>query len=127
MIRVIVNSPSEKRIFDEAIGRYAKEVLGRHDYLLSVGVSREQALQSQLDRERAVVRAMQYRFSHRHPIREFFWRKPWKSTAPRPTLNRYGIGLYLQELLQWLRNAHDCTDPSIGCSCHPSYRFPNSE
>lgn len=93
-----------------------------------VGIGRLlDAREDQLEREGAVISAMQNRFAHNHPIRSFFWRRPWNSTAPIPKLNQYGISTYLRELFSWLRFAHDCTDPSVGCSCRPSYRFPNPE
>lgn len=86
----------------------------------------EKILQEQLTREREVIRTMQSRQRRLlTPIGDFFWRKPWRSTVPFPSLRDYGIGLWAQEAVQWMRNVHDCSDPSIGCSCHPSFRFPD--
>lgn len=80
-----------------------------------------------LQREGEVIRAMQYRFAHRHPIRHFFWRKPWRSTAPIGWSDGKTLTVKVANLVSWLRFAHDCTDPAVGCSCHPSYRFPDPE
>lgn len=30
----------------------------------------------------------------------------------------------LRNLVNWIRFAHDCQDPQVGCSCTGSYRFP---
>lgn len=70
-----------------------------------------------LDREREVIRAMQRRQARWHgPVGDFIWRRPWRSPVPVP---RPGRGLW-----SWLRGAHDCADPSIGCSCTGGFRFP---
>jgi hypothetical protein len=71
----------------------------------------------QLNREREVIRAMQQRQRRWHgPVGDFLWRRPWRSPAPVPPLG--------QGLINWLRAAHDCSDPSVGCSCTGGYRFP---
>lgn len=68
------------------------------------------------ERNAEVIRAMQRRIA-RNPIRDFFWRRPWRSPFT-PRLHIRG------DLWNWLCNAHDCADPSVGCSCHGGYRFP---
>lgn len=35
------------------------------------------------------------------------------------------FGNQLRNLWSWLRYAHDCQDPRVGCSCAGSYRFPS--
>lgn len=65
-------------------------------------------LLAQLRREQAVIEAM-----HRRP----WWRlgilhrRPWRAS-------------YFTNIWTWLRVAHDCQDPMIGCSCSGSFRFP---
>lgn len=63
-----------------------------------------------------------------------FWqRKPWRSGWV-PTWRkssdcewwRYPL-ILLGNWWGWLRYAHDCQDPRIGCSCSGSYRFPHHE
>lgn len=81
-------------------------------------------LNDQLEREREVISAMHYRFTHHHPLRNFLWRKPWRSTATTGWSDGTTLRVKLANFFGWLRNAHDCNDTSIGCSCYPSFRFP---
>ena len=61
-----------------------------------------------------------------------FTRKPWRSG--HGPFERYArwvhrhrlayLAVQVANLVGWLRFAHDCQDPRIGCSCSGSYRFP---
>ena len=68
------------------------------------------------ERDREVIQAMQRR-ADRNSLRGLLWRKPWRSST-RPNLRS------VRDLLQWLRVAHDCADPAVGCSCNGGFRFP---
>ena len=76
-------------------------------------------------RDAEVIHAMQQRQYRWHgPLLDMLWRKPWKSpTGPSWSLNR-SLRINASNLLGWLRNAHDCADPSVGCSCQGGFRFP---
>lgn len=82
-----------------------------HAHIVSV-------LRAQLDRERTVIAAM-HRQRHLHILR----RKPWRSRV-KP-IEGSTLRVKISSLWQWLRKAHDCADPAIGCSCSGSFRFPN--
>lgn len=84
--------------------------------------------EAKLSREREVIRAMQWRqrrWISWFPGLGLLWRKPWKSPAPMAISIRIDTATNVHNLVQWLRNAHDCSDPSIGCSCQGGYRFPS--
>jgi len=57
-------------------------------------------------------------------------RKPWRSKAPIfagwHKFNPWYINIWINVLapISWIRAAHDCQDPRVGCSCYGSYRFP---
>lgn len=70
-------------------------------------------LQAAIQRDQQIIRAMQRR-SDRNPIRSFLWRRPWRAPGHVP----------LRGFWQWLRNAHDCADPAVGCSCSGGFRYP---
>lgn len=74
-------------------------------------------LTEQLRRERAVITAMQHR-TGRNPVSNLLLRKPWRA-GHRPRWNRP------REVWDWVRFAHDCQDPVVGCSCSGGFRFPN--
>lgn len=57
---------------------------------------------------------------NRHPVLDFFWRKPWRSPT-RPDWRN------LADVLVWLRAAHDCSDGSVMCSCSGGYRYPHTD
>lgn len=71
------------------------------------------------------IHAMQRRLRRWHgPVLDFFWRRPWRSPS-RPAVSlHYPIRVNLANLSGWLRNAHDCSDPSVACSCSGGFRFP---
>jgi hypothetical protein len=77
----------------------------------------EQVLWDSRDRDREVIRAMQKRIA-RNPVRDLLWRNPWRSRS-RPNLRSP------RDAWDWLRKAHDCGDPSVGCSCSGGFRFGN--
>lgn len=60
-------------------------------------------------------------------------RKPWRSPngtstwrkAPDCEWWRHPL-ILLGNWRRWLRYAHDCQDPRIGCSCAGGYRFPRT-
>jgi hypothetical protein len=85
-------------------------------YPSSIRTPTEKVFWDRLERDGQVIRAMQRRIA-RNPVLDILWRKPWRAPH-RP----HG----LRDLLQWLRLAHDCQNPAVGCSCHPSFRFPAS-
>ncbi|MFJ8687397.1 hypothetical protein [Micromonospora wenchangensis] len=87
-------------------------------YYVSTRPPAEQAIWWSRERERNVIAAMQRRIN-RNPIRGFLWRRPWRSSA-RPNLRS------LRDVAEWVRAAHNCADPSIGCSCTGGYRFPRN-
>lgn len=87
------------------------------DYYVSTRPSAEQVIWRSRERDREVITAMQRRMA-RHPVRYFLWRRPWRAPS-RPNLRSLG------DTMRWLRVAHDCADPSIGCSCSGGFRFPN--
>lgn len=75
-----------------------------------------------LARDREVIAAMQRRLE-RNPVRWLLWRKPWR--APHGmALRGYPLRSWPFNAWQWLAYAHDCSDPSVGCSCSGGYRFP---
>jgi hypothetical protein len=82
----------------------------------------EQIYWNSLEREREVIRSMQKKI-YRSPIRSFFWRKPWR--APSRPVWHGNLWRYIGDFFSWIRVAHDCQDPAVGCSCHPSFRFPS--
>lgn len=71
---------------------------------------------AQLHREQAAVQAM-----HSVP----WWRagillrRPWASEAKRGQRESR-----LSWAWAWLTVVHDCSDPSVGCSCSGGFRFP---
>lgn len=76
----------------------------------------EHTLEAQLRREREAISAMQYRQRRwLGPVLGILWRKPWRSPVP------------FDWTPGWLRAAHDCSDPSIACSCQGGFRFPKWE
>jgi hypothetical protein len=82
-------------------------------------------LKVQLRREREVIAAMRRRQRKWHgPVLDLFWRKPWRSTAGVGVSRDRSVRVNLSNFLGWLRNAHDCADPSVGCSCSGGYRHP---
>jgi hypothetical protein len=83
-----------------------------------VTTATERALWNNNERDNAVIRAMQRRAS-RNPIRDFLWRRPWRSSS-RPNLAS------LRDTWNWLAAAHDCSDPAVGCSCTGGFRFPRT-
>jgi hypothetical protein len=86
----------------------------------------EEILKRQLEREREAIRAMQYRRYHwTGPVLDFFWRKPWRSTSRPAWVREVSFVINVANFLGWLRNAHDCADPSIACSCQGGFRFPH--
>jgi len=89
------------------------------DYYVSTLPAAEQVVWRSRERDRDCIAAMQRRIA-RNPVREFLWRRPWRSPS-RPNLRS------LRDTLTWLGKAHDCADPSIGCSCSGGYRFPDCE
>lgn len=88
------------------------------DYYVSTRPPAEQIIWRSRERDRAVIAAMQRRIA-RNPFRDLLWRRPWRSNT-RPNLSS------LSDTLDWLRAAHDCSDPSVGCSCTGGYRFPRT-
>lgn len=60
-------------------------------------------------------------------------RKPWR--APTGPFQRYDravhrrpsayVACQIANLIGWLRYAHDCQNPNIGCSCTGSHRHPH--
>lgn len=82
---------------------------------------------TQLEREREVIRAMQWRQRRWHgPLVDFLWRKPWRAPSGPHLSLRCDPVVNLGNLIGWLRFAHDCADPSIGCSCSGGFRFPHT-
>jgi hypothetical protein len=73
-------------------------------------------------RDQVVITAMQRRAS-RNPIRDLLWRRPWRSPS-RPTRGDT-LAITIRNYWQWLRMAHDCADPAVGCSCTGGFRFPH--
>jgi hypothetical protein len=69
-------------------------------------------MEEQLRRERAVIAAMHARPLWRVGI---LLRRPWRSPTRPQTI---------RDLWPWLRFAHDCADPAVGCSCSGGFRFP---
>lgn len=78
-----------------------------------------------LVRDRACIAAVQRRLA-RNPVRDFLWRRPWRS----PTSLVWSVRqaetpkAALTNAWSWIANAHDCGDPSVACSCAGGYRFP---
>jgi hypothetical protein len=80
-------------------------------------LAREKLMESRA-RDRECIRRMQLRQRKwLGPVGDFFWRKPWKSRA-------FINPLHPRSLKDWLQAAHDCSDPSIACSCSGGFRFP---
>ena len=62
------------------------------------------------------------------------WRAGWSPFVPFIRDYFYDLDDYEARVLwfanqarnvcRWLRDAHDCQDPRVGCSCSGSYRFP---
>jgi hypothetical protein len=85
----------------------------------------ENSLRRQLDREREVIHAMQRRYDRPFPF-DILQRKPWRSPDPNLYLsNQHSLRVNVRNLYQWLRYAHDCADPSVGCACSGGFRFPH--
>jgi hypothetical protein len=80
---------------------------------------------AKIRRESEVIAAMQYRTSRWLGPLDIFWRKPWRSTSNPGWRSDIAVEVNLSNWLGWLLMAHDCYDPAVGCSCHPSYRFPD--
>jgi hypothetical protein len=74
----------------------------------------EKDLWDSRERDRQVIHAMQRRIAG-NPLRDLLWRRPWRSNHGPQSVRHF---------FQWIRAAHDCHDPSVGCSCQPSFRFP---
>jgi hypothetical protein len=82
-------------------------------------------LTAQLEREREVIQAMRERGRRWHgPLLDVLWRKPWRSSGGTGVRCGRTWGVKLSNFLGWLRNAHDCADPSVGCSCSGGFRHP---
>jgi len=71
--------------------------------------------------DQAVIKAMQDKLNS-NPIKSLFWRKPWKSNICLVKGDTFIITI--QNLVSFIKYAHDCQDPAIGCSCTDSFRFP---
>lgn len=67
-------------------------------------------------RDRDALAAAQHRIA-RVPVLDLLWRRPWRSSS-RPRWRS------LPDVRAWLAAAHDCADPSVGCSCAGGYRYP---
>ena len=77
-------------------------------------------------RELGVIRAMQYRQRHFLPFPvDILWRRPWRSSVGPGLSRRHSLRINALNLWSWLRLAHDCSDPSVGCSCHGGFRYPH--
>lgn len=63
-----------------------------------------------------VVNAMQRKHDVWWRCWGVFWRKPWRASH-RPRWSRP------LDVLDWLRKAHDCADPAVGCSCSGGFRY----
>lgn len=88
----------------------------RNSYPSYITTDTERTLFDAREREQEVIRAMQRRAA-RNPIRDLMWRRPWR--APHGPNWRSA-----RDAWQWLRAAHDCADPAVGCSCSGGFRFP---
>lgn len=65
----------------------------------------------------------------RGPLRGFFWRKPWKSEVlpwNERDMRTLGFRVLAANFWQWALYAHDCSDPTIGCSCNGGVRYPSA-
>lgn len=85
-------------------------------------------LLAMLDRERACITAMQRRAA-RNPLRDFLWRRPWRSPGGVPGLiesvrRAKTPGVAVRNAWGWIAAAHDCADPAVACSCTGGFRFP---
>jgi hypothetical protein len=75
-----------------------------------------------------VIHVMQRRMRRWHgPVLDLFWRKPWRSPSGPGVSRHYSPRVNLANFAGWLRNAHDCSDPSVGCSCWGGFRFPKDQ
>lgn len=76
--------------------------------------------------EAEVIHAMQERMHRWHGPLDILWRKPWKSPAPTGWREGTTLPVKLRNVRHWLRYAHDCADPSVGCSCSGGFRYPHN-
>lgn len=74
-------------------------------------------------RDQKTIAAMQKKLGSNF-IKSFLWRKAWRSKTKSKAMRGDNLRITIINLLSWLRYAHDCQDPAIGCSCHGSFRFP---
>jgi hypothetical protein len=75
--------------------------------------------------DQEVIRAMQKKLSSRwNPIKDLLYRKPWRSRIKYHQLKGDYWWITIINIWGWLCRAHDCQDPSIGCSCSGGFRFP---
>lgn len=81
-------------------------------------VDRARDVVAQWHRDRAAIVAAQHRIA-RWPLLDVLWRRPWRAPS-RPNWRS------LADVRQWLAAAHDCADPSVGCSCAGSFRYPRN-
>lgn len=80
----------------------------------------------QLGRSHESIRAMQQRQRKwMGPILDILWRKPWKSPSGVGVSWAYPLEVNVLNFWQWLFLAHDCSDPSVACSCSGGFRFPD--
>lgn len=84
-----------------------------------------QAIYAQRDRLSQIISAMQRKQDVWWRAWGFFWRKPWRAPGPMlpPRGHRHLLNV-VRSVAGWLRRAHDCQDPAVGCSCYPSFRMP---
>lgn len=84
-------------------------------------------MDKRLAREQEVIRAMQVRQRRWLGPLGILWRRPWRSPA-RPGWSRTApLGVNVRNLIGWISAAHDCADPSVGCSCSGGFRFPRPQ
>lgn len=93
------------------------------------------------DRDSYALSAMRQRFTRWHPVRDLLYRKPWRKSiwpgiagAYRARNERYEfetrphwIAVAWLNIWSWVRYAHDCSDPSIACSCSGGFRFSGGD
>lgn len=78
-----------------------------------------------VERNETCIAAMQKQLL-RFPF-GLFHRKPWRSPGKwyeGVFTGSASLRIRILNFIEWLRNAHDCSDPAVACSCSGGFRFP---